>query len=354
MDQQTTINNQNNLLPSNQSILVQNERQTSGLQLRMNSPSPDLEDEFEVDLDISTDEGVHSGTSSSESSPELNGKPGQKQTKPPYSYIALIAMAILSSPQRKLTLSGICEYIINKFPYYREKFPAWQNSIRHNLSLNDCFVKIPREPGNPGKGNYWILDPNAESMFENGSFLRRRKRFKRENHLNIFPSSQFMFPGHPGTPFPGPPMNFPGAPLDMMRFPHYPPPQMNPNLNFAAMQQQQQILHAINFNSAMQAAINQQRMQNQSGMSKQIASNGHSNMVSQGHPAVPAIVPVSVSNSNNMMKRPFSSMNKNESDLPKGETSSSTASTTLPKKVKREGSFLISNIISAEKSSDPK
>jgi forkhead box protein len=98
--------------------------------------------------------------------------------KPPYSYISLTAMAIWSSPEKMLPLSDIYRFITERFPYYRRNTQRWQNSLRHNLSFNDCFIKIPRRPDRPGKGAYWALHPAALDMFENGSLLRRRKRFK--------------------------------------------------------------------------------------------------------------------------------------------------------------------------------
>ncbi|XP_019382177.1 PREDICTED: forkhead box protein I3, partial [Gavialis gangeticus] len=113
------------------------------------------------------------------------GLAGQEEllrlVRPPYSYSALIAMAIQSAPGRRLTLSRIYQYVTENFPFYKRSKAGWQNSIRHNLSLNDCFRKVPRDEDDPGKGNYWTLDPNCEKMFDNGNFRRKRKRRSEPN-----------------------------------------------------------------------------------------------------------------------------------------------------------------------------
>ena len=98
--------------------------------------------------------------------------------KPPYSYISLITMAIQNSANKMLTLSEIYQFIMDLFPFYRQNQQRWQNSIRHSLSFNDCFIKVPRTPDKPGKGSFWSLHPQSGNMFENGCYLRRQKRFK--------------------------------------------------------------------------------------------------------------------------------------------------------------------------------
>ena len=75
---------------------------------------------------------------------------------------------------------------MEKFPFYRKSSSRWQNSLRHNLSYNDCFVKISKgndQGGSSGKGSYWTLHQSSSQMFQEGSYLRRKRRFhdKEEN-----------------------------------------------------------------------------------------------------------------------------------------------------------------------------
>lgn len=105
------------------------------------------------------------------------GDDKMKSVKPPYSYVALISMSIQASPDKRLTLNGIYDYITKNFPYYRNREnQGWRNSIRHNLSLHECFMKLPAKGGKNGKSHYWVLDPHHEVLFEEGNYRRRRRR----------------------------------------------------------------------------------------------------------------------------------------------------------------------------------
>jgi len=127
-------------------------------------------------------ESTSTSTSQAGQEPEPSSSSGTTEeqnphTKPPYSYVALITMAIKDSRDQQLPLRGIYNYISCKFPYYKRESRGWQNSIRHNLSLNQCFVKKPVDCTRPGerKGNLWTLHPSYENMFEDGNYKRRKK-----------------------------------------------------------------------------------------------------------------------------------------------------------------------------------
>uniref|UniRef100_UPI0037E828DD forkhead box protein M1 n=1 Tax=Semicossyphus pulcher TaxID=241346 RepID=UPI0037E828DD len=97
-----------------------------------------------------------------EKNPQINAEAAQQQPvseRPPYSYMAMIQFAINSRKTRRMTLKEIYTWIEDHFPYFREVAkPGWKNSIRHNLSLHDLFI---REASPDGKISFWTIRPEA-------------------------------------------------------------------------------------------------------------------------------------------------------------------------------------------------
>ncbi|KAI5172058.1 forkhead box protein J1 [Nematocida sp. LUAm3] len=86
--------------------------------------------------------------------------------KPPYSYAVLIKKALSESQNGMLSLNAIYTWIKENFSYYKTADPAWQNSIRHNLSLSKMFMKVKRPSNSPGKGGFWKINPDYEANLQ--------------------------------------------------------------------------------------------------------------------------------------------------------------------------------------------
>uniref|UniRef100_A0A0N5AZL3 Fork-head domain-containing protein n=1 Tax=Syphacia muris TaxID=451379 RepID=A0A0N5AZL3_9BILA len=114
----------------------------------------------------------------------------EKAERPSLSYKDLIIEAIETSPEKRLKLNEIYQVIRVLHPYYRLRPDqwGWQNSIRHNLSLHDCFVKLPMKQTSASGvvGHFWTVVPELGDK----QTLRRRSRGGgRGGTRNSFPSS---------------------------------------------------------------------------------------------------------------------------------------------------------------------
>uniref|UniRef100_A0A3Q3FUT4 Forkhead box Q2 n=1 Tax=Labrus bergylta TaxID=56723 RepID=A0A3Q3FUT4_9LABR len=121
--------------------------------------------------------------------------PEKSADKPNQSYIALISKAILASEQKKLLLCDIYQWIMDHYPYFKSKDKNWRNSVRHNLSLNDCFIKAGRSDN--GKGHFWAIHPSNYQDFSNGDYHCRRARRRVRRVAGQLPLPSLPSPYHP-------------------------------------------------------------------------------------------------------------------------------------------------------------
>jgi len=90
--------------------------------------------------------------------------PSDILAKPKRTYSQLISEALLNAQNKMLPLNDIYGYISSHYPFYRMESKgskAWQNAIRHNLTLNPNFEKVAR-PSPRGRGNFWRLSDDAD------------------------------------------------------------------------------------------------------------------------------------------------------------------------------------------------
>ncbi|KAJ8009594.1 hypothetical protein DPEC_G00090500 [Dallia pectoralis] len=90
------------------------------------------------------------------------------------SYADLITKAIESTPDKRLTLSQIYDWMVRCVPYFKDKGDSnssagWKNSIRHNLSLHSRFIRAQNE--GTGKSSWWMINPEGG---KGGKAPRRR------------------------------------------------------------------------------------------------------------------------------------------------------------------------------------
>ncbi|KAF0992049.1 hypothetical protein HZS_385, partial [Henneguya salminicola] len=120
--------------------------------------------------------------------------------KPLYSYAQLISQAILNSKNRKIPLIGIYRYISNTYPYYQINEKGWQNSIRHNLSLNKNFFKIPRNLSKSGKGCLWTIPDEFYEEAKSEAFkIKSRKKLPSQSHPVFTPYPNGVPPCFPSV-----------------------------------------------------------------------------------------------------------------------------------------------------------
>ncbi len=150
-------------------LLVSPEQATTSFQ----QPSPipqfaaSVERHEEQIVDVVDDNESHNGEDM-----EKENKEGLK--KPKDTYVQMIAKAFIANGLKRMCLKELYAKVEDLYPFYKTSKLTWKNAIRHNLSINDCFVKVGR--ADSGRGYYWMIHSSCVDVFKKGTYKRREVR----------------------------------------------------------------------------------------------------------------------------------------------------------------------------------
>ncbi|CAH1107900.1 unnamed protein product [Psylliodes chrysocephalus] len=141
-----------------------------------------------------------------------HGLLGRRNIYGQQSYSDLIIKAINSTPDKKMTLSQIYEWMMVNVPVLSNKpegMASWKNSVRHNLSLHCKFVKVPNPSA--GKSSFWTVNLDVKPIkparrrtgsLETNKFNSKQQRAKRAAHNTkispaVYSNAQLMETAEP-------------------------------------------------------------------------------------------------------------------------------------------------------------
>jgi len=125
-----------------------------------------------------------------------------------HSYADLITQAIQQSPDKRLTLSQIYEWMVQNVEYFKDKGDSnssagWKNSIRHNLSLHSRFTRVQNDGA--GKSSWWMINPDAKpgkgarrraNSMETKTLEKKKNRLRKKNQLPMMNASSLPGGSH--------------------------------------------------------------------------------------------------------------------------------------------------------------
>ncbi|CAD5118241.1 DgyrCDS6961 [Dimorphilus gyrociliatus] len=91
-----------------------------------------------------------------------------RNVRPNISYREIVAKILLNSEKGEMSLREIVDKIAAEYAYYENSKRNWPSSVRHTLSVSDCFVKAGRAKG--GRGYKWKIDESFIKFFRQGKF----------------------------------------------------------------------------------------------------------------------------------------------------------------------------------------